>query len=73
MASTLTHSSLGEIRGKADDGVIQFWGIKYASIKDIFAPSEITKGSCDNVIDATQLGYVLNYIAYSIDSRANDC
>lgn len=59
MTSTLTHSSLGEIRGTAGDGVIQFWGIKYASIKDILAPSEVLRGSGSGVIDATQLGYVL--------------
>ncbi|KUJ23279.1 alpha/beta-hydrolase [Mollisia scopiformis] len=56
MTSTLTHSSLGEIRGKFGDGVIQFWGIKYASIKDLFAPSELLKGSSDNVVDATKYG-----------------
>jgi hypothetical protein len=56
MSSTLKHSSLGEICGNAGDRVIQFWGIKYASIKDILAPSEVVRGSSSAVVDATKLG-----------------
>ncbi|CZR51768.1 related to carboxylesterase [Phialocephala subalpina] len=55
MATTLTHPSLGEVHGKSGDKVAQFFGIKYASIKDIFAPSEVVKAS-DGKIDATKLG-----------------
>lgn len=57
MTTTLTHLSLGEVQGKADEKVARFLGIKYASIKDIFAPSEVVKAS-DGKIDATKLGYI---------------
>ena len=58
MTTTLKHQSLGEIRGVQGDGVVQFLGIKYASLKDRFATSEILNyepGS--SVLDATKLGY----------------
>ncbi|KAF8864542.1 alpha/beta-hydrolase [Acephala macrosclerotiorum] len=55
MSITLSHPSLGEIQGKVDEKVTRFLGIKYASIKDIFAASEVVKYS-NSKIDATKLG-----------------
>lgn len=39
------------------DGVVQFLGIKYASLKDRFAASEIYEHDAQGTINATQLGY----------------
>lgn len=57
MASPLQHPSLGKIQGRAGDGVVQFLGIKYAAIKDRFAPSEIFDHNGNTgVIDGTKPG-----------------
>ena len=57
MAAKLFHPSLGEIHGRQEDGVTQFLGIKYASLKDKFAPSEVYEHSKGNgVVDGTKLG-----------------
>jgi hypothetical protein len=57
MAAKLLHPSLGEIHGRQGDGVTQFLGVKYASIKDKFAPSEVYEHNKTNgVIDGTKLG-----------------
>ena len=45
MASPLNHPTLGQIQGNLKDGVVQFLGVKYASIKDRFAPSEVFDSS----------------------------
>lgn len=57
MESEIVHPSLGTILGNKKEGVVQFLGIKYASIKDRFAPSEIFDHSGSNVIDGTRPGY----------------
>jgi hypothetical protein len=57
MANILKHSDLGEIQGNPGDNVIQFLGIKYASIKDIFAPSKLfDHNGGSGVVNGTQLG-----------------
>jgi hypothetical protein len=57
MAAKLLHPSLGGIHGRQGDGVTQFLGIKYASLKDKFAPSEVYEHNKNNgVIDGTNLG-----------------
>ncbi len=57
MASTLDHPSLGKIQGKGGDGVVQFLGIKYASIKDRFATSEVFGYNAKSeTIDGTKPG-----------------
>jgi hypothetical protein len=59
MSAQIKHQTLGEIQGRQGDGVIQFLGIKYASLKDRFAGSELVEyGETQGVIDGTQLGYV---------------
>ena len=55
MAETLKHSSLGKIQGVAKGGVIQYLGVKYATLKDKFAVGELWNGN-DGLIDATHLG-----------------
>jgi carboxylesterase type B len=57
MAAHIKHQKLGQIQGKQGDGIVQFLGIKYASLKDRFAGSELVEyGSGESVIDATNLG-----------------
>lgn len=60
MAATISHTSLGEIRGKVGDGVVQYLGLKYATLKNRFAEPEVvtaaTGPSSQGPIDATTLG-----------------
>ena len=59
MSAQIKHQTLGEIQGRQGNGVVQFLGIKYASLKDKFAGSELVEyGETQGVIDGTQLGYV---------------
>lgn len=53
----LHHSTLGTIQGESNHGVVQYLGIKYASLKHRFGPAELYNGPGTSVgIDATQLG-----------------
>jgi carboxylesterase type B len=57
MAAQIRHRKLGEIQGRHGDGVVQFLGIKYATVKDRFAGSELVEyGDAQSMIDATKLG-----------------
>jgi len=57
MSAQIKHQKLGEIQGRQGDGVIQFLGIKYATLKDRFAGSELVEYSgTQSVIDGTKLG-----------------
>lgn len=55
MASTLKSASLREIRGRDNDGVIQYFGIKYATLKNRLADAELAE-SQGGVLDATRDG-----------------
>ncbi len=57
MPAQIKHQKLGEIQGRQGDGVVQFLGVKYASLKDRFAGSELIEyGDVQSVIDGTKLG-----------------
>ncbi|USP76880.1 uncharacterized protein yc1106_04154 [Curvularia clavata] len=56
MAATFTHPALGRVQGNQRDGVAQFLGLKYASIKDRFAPPEVVDSYESGDIDATKFG-----------------
>jgi hypothetical protein len=57
MTFNFQHPSLGEIHGVQKDGIVQFLGIKYASLKDRFAKSEILgRGVEGSIIDGTKHG-----------------
>lgn len=57
MTAQVKHPQLGQIQGRQADGVIQFLGIKYASLKDRFSASELAKyDGGHNSIEATELG-----------------
>lgn len=51
---TTTH--LGEIRGKITNGVSQFLGIKYATLKNRLADAELVERRAGGVLDATKDG-----------------
>jgi hypothetical protein len=62
MTTAFKHQILGEIHGVQGDGIMQFLGIKYASLKDRFAKSELLNyDSGSRGLDATKLGYQSSY------------
>lgn len=56
MTTILKTTSLGEIRGKVADGVVQYLGIKYASLRSRFADAELIEKRDGDVLDATKDG-----------------
>ncbi|KAJ5967319.1 hypothetical protein N7501_003567 [Penicillium viridicatum] len=56
MALTLKTTFLGEIRGKTENGVTQYLGIKYANLKNRLADAELIEQSLEATIDATNDG-----------------
>jgi hypothetical protein len=62
MSAQVKHQKLGVIMGRQGDGVVQFLGIKYASLKDRFAGSALVEyGGTQDVMNGTQLGYVTSF------------
>ncbi len=51
----LGHPNLGTVHGNHVDGVTQFRGVKYASMKDRLAPPELME-KYSQPLDATKLG-----------------
>lgn len=56
MAAIIQSRLLGEIRGKAHDGVSQFLGIQYATLKDRLADAELIEQREGNILDASKDG-----------------
>ncbi|KAL2809418.1 Alpha/Beta hydrolase protein [Aspergillus granulosus] len=56
MAALLQTQHLGTIQGKSSDGVTQYLGIKYATLKDRLADAVLFEGHGDGVLDATKDG-----------------
>lgn len=57
MTTVLNHKNLGDIRGVLGDNVVKFLGVKYASLSDRFAKSEVVNYNAqNNITDATRLG-----------------
>lgn len=57
MTTFFTHADLGGVRGNDNDGVVQFLGIKYASLKDRFSAASLVSDYGSGSIDATAFGY----------------
>jgi carboxylesterase type B len=55
--TALLKTSFGTFRGKKGDGITQYRGIKYASVKDQLSAPEMVTGYGDQEIDATHFGY----------------
>lgn len=58
--SPLHHAAIGQIQGKYGKGVVQYLGIKYASLEDRLAEPQVMEYSGEEEIDATRHGYVLS-------------
>ncbi|KAJ5611260.1 hypothetical protein N7510_007979 [Penicillium lagena] len=56
MATLLNTTALGRIQGTTEDGVTQYLGIKYATLKDRLADAELIAERDGNVLDATKDG-----------------
>ncbi|KAL1987849.1 hypothetical protein VTN96DRAFT_2252 [Rasamsonia emersonii] len=57
MTTVLKTTALGEIRGKTGDGVVQYLGIKYATLRNRLAEAELVERRDDGeVLDATKDG-----------------
>ena len=54
---TYSHPTIGEVKGiKATNGVRQFLGLQYATLKDRFAPPELRRYCQGEVVHGTSLG-----------------
>ncbi|KAF7555501.1 hypothetical protein G7Z17_g2139 [Cylindrodendrum hubeiense] len=56
LPSPLHHSAIGRLQGKYGKGVIQYLGIKYASLEDRLAEPQVIEYSGSEEIDATRHG-----------------
>lgn len=57
MTTVLKHKNIGEICGVLDNNVAKFLGVKYASLSDRFAKSEVVNYDAhNNTVDATKMG-----------------
>ena len=56
MTATIKTSSLGLIRGKVEDGVVQYLGVTYATLKDRLADAELIIAREGDILDATKDG-----------------
>lgn len=52
----IQHPSIGDIEGLDGDGVYQFLGVQYATVKDRLAESQV-KTAYEGPVDATRHGY----------------
>jgi hypothetical protein len=57
MSASIQHAELGELKGKDVDDTVQFLGLKYATLKNRFAPAELIRDYGSGPIDATKYGY----------------
>lgn len=60
MSATVSHPSLGELKGNVRNGTAQFLGLKYARLKDRLAPAELVDSYAPGVTDAWNYGYASN-------------
>ncbi|KAJ4179562.1 hypothetical protein NW767_014598 [Fusarium falciforme] len=56
MAESLSHPLIGNITGSLGDGVIQYLGVRYATIANRLAPPELVQRYPNGTVDATKLG-----------------
>lgn len=70
MADVFKHPILGELKPKNANGVKQFLGLKYASIKNRLAVPELYTPAGPGIIDATQHGHVYSFLI--LEKVSND-
>jgi hypothetical protein len=56
MSTSLQHSELGGLKGNIIDGIVQFLGLKYATLKDRLASAELLSNYGREPTDATKYG-----------------
>lgn len=56
MTTVLQTKQLGQIRGKTVNGVTNYLGIKYATLRDRLADAELVERREGDVLDATNDG-----------------
>lgn len=56
MAALLNTTALGKVQGTTKDGVTQYLGIKYATLKNRLADAELIAERDGDVLDATKDG-----------------
>ncbi|KAF2109526.1 carboxylesteras-like protein [Lophiotrema nucula] len=56
MSTTFKHPILGEVKGNVLEGVVQFLGLKYGSLKNRLASAELVTSYGAEPIDATKFG-----------------
>jgi carboxylesterase type B len=56
--SHMLQTSFGTFKGKKGDGVTQYRGIKYASVRDQLSVPELVTEYGTDVVDATRYRYV---------------
>lgn len=56
MVTTLKHSTLGNVKGNKGDQVVQFLGLKYATLKDRLATAQLLGSYGFDGVDATKYG-----------------
>jgi len=54
-STSIQHPTIGNIAGAQGDGVVQFRGIRYATLQDRFAAAELARYDGSG-LDATHLG-----------------
>lgn len=56
MTESIQHPALGKVTGKSEGGVVQYLGIKYATLKNRLADPELVVGSKYDHVDSTKTG-----------------
>jgi carboxylesterase type B len=56
MTERIQHPLIGTVVGKAENGVAQFLGLKYASLTDRLSAPQICSNYSNVEIDATKIG-----------------
>lgn len=75
MTETIQHPYIGPIVGKIADGIVQFLGIKYATLTDRLGEPQLLSKYDGHEIDATKTGYYYDskfYIYLSLSSLLID-
>jgi carboxylesterase type B len=58
--SNVLQTSFGTFKGKKGDGIVQYRGIRYASVPDQLSVPELVTTYGTDVVDATRYGYVFH-------------
>ena len=57
MERQVEHPQLGKIQGTASNGIVNFLGLKYATLANQFATAQLAGPPSETIADATKYGY----------------